>query len=611
MSFEYNTTGIAKDTLQGSRLAAALSLPVQELTAIANGAPAKHGVDSFTAVLALNVKGPAEKAARAQQAGQQPKQPTVKDQVVAAAQPEATDAGLGSLNAGDLMPPKVMAAGGIVAFDEGGEVPHFDGTAGSLVGSPFSRWYQGLGESYQAAQERQKLIEAITQQYGPKAGVSGFFSPQSDAERQQAKDIMGRLSSMSTDELRKIASSVPNAPAAPVPAPQAYMDVPHPSGYTGVNASVSDLLSGPAPAPTPAPTLPRESPSEYKPQTSFPSVDKAMGKLRTAYGQYENFDPMQQLTSFDAAQYAQFLPKTAEDISNQRADAEAELRKLYPESREAAEALMSKRYAGLEDMFKKREARGEEELKEAEKEKAQTAGLGVMQLASELVIKPLTKIDTSAAFQTFKDANKTYSQARKDFNAAKDKIDESRELQKIGQSEKADALYREGVKGIFDFKNQTAQLENAQDAAYKSGVLSLADKSVQAQANKLAKKVELGKSEVETALGIAGLQSAERRTAMQSDAEIKKYQMLAPDRAAKTVDMIRDNAEARYKNWVTNEGKLEALKPGVAEAKRLQFLREEYLANGYTPEEIAKRLGAPSGGGAQPVIDFNTGKPMG
>jgi len=597
MSFEYNTTGIAKDTLQGSRLAAALSLSVPELTAIANGGPARHGVDSFTAVLALNVKGPAEKAARAQQAGQQPKPPTVKDQVVAAAQPAPTDAGIGSLNAGNVMTEQGMAAGGIVAFDEGGEVPHFDGTAGSLVGSPFSRSPFGRqlsegAETGAAYEERQKLINAITELYGPKASFAGFFTPQSDTERQQAKDIMGRLSSMSTDELRKIASSVPNAPAAP--APQASMDVPHPSGYAGLNASVSDIPSAPAPAPA----LPREGPSEYKPQTSFPAVDKAMKNLRTAYGQYDTFDPMQQLASFDASQYAQFLPKTAEDISNQRADAEAELRKLYPESREAAEALMSKRYAGLEDMFKKREARGEEELKEAEKEKAQTAGLGVMQLASELVTKPLTKIDTSAAFQTFKDANKTYSQARKDFNAAKDKIDESRELQKIGQSEKADALYREGVKGIFDFKNQTAQLENAQDAAYKSGLFSIADKSVQAQATKLSKKVDLGKAEVETALGLAGIQSAENRAAIAANAEVKKYQMLAPGREAKTNDMIRDSAQSKYQNWLKTEGKLAALKPNVAEAKRLQFLREEYLANGYTPEEIAKRLGAPSGGGA-------------
>ena len=122
MSFEYNTTGIAKDTLQGSRLAAALSLSVPELTAIANGGPARHGVDSFTAVLALNVKGPAEKAARAQQAGQQPKPPTVKDQVVAAAQPAPTDTGIGSLNAGNVMTEQGMAAGGIVAFQGGGEI---------------------------------------------------------------------------------------------------------------------------------------------------------------------------------------------------------------------------------------------------------------------------------------------------------------------------------------------------------------------------------------------------------------------------------------------------------------------------------------------------------
>ena len=526
--------------------------------------------------------------------------------------------GLAAADAGEMMTPKAMAAGGIVAFDEGGEVPRYNGTEDSLVGSPFSRspfgreWYKGA-EAGAAYEERQKLINAITEQYGPKASLAGFFSPQSDEDRKKAKDVMSRLNSMSTDELRSVASTVPNAPVTQ----QKYIDVPHPGGYEGVNASVSDIPSAPPTDKKQQTTTdktqqtPSDGLTQYKPQTSFPAVDRAMGNLRKTYGDYETFDPMQQLANFDVRPYAQFLPKTAEDIRTQRSKAEAELRKMYPETREAAEEMMAKRYAGLEEMFKKREARGEEALKEAEKEKGQTAGIGLIQLADQLVRKPAKDIDTSAAFQTFKDANKSYTQARKDFNASKDKIDEARELQKIGQFEKADALYREGAKGLFDFKNTTAQLEDAQDAMYKSGALSLAGKGVQARADQLAKKVELGKSEVETALGLAGLQSAERRTAMQSAAEVEKYRMLAPDRAAKTVDIIRDNAEARYKNWVTNEGKLEALKPGVADAKRQQFLREEYLANGYTPEQIAKLLGAPSGGGAQPVIDFTTGKPMG
>jgi hypothetical protein len=582
MSFEYNTTGIAEDTLQGSRLAAALSLSVPELTAIANGAPARHGVDSFTAVLALNVKGPAEKAARAQQAGQQPKPPTVKDQVVAAAQPAPTDTGIGSLNAGNVMTEQGMAAGGIVAFDEGGEVPHFDGTAGSYVDSSV----QGLTSQLVALKQRRN---ALASSLGPvpaqtPGGFLGVKKQIADIDTQIA-DLENKYSQVKNrfDKYNVERTVDINTP------------IPFQSPLSQTSSNVANAaVSGTSPTDKTQQT-PGDGLTQYKPQTSFPAVDKAMKNLRTAYGQYETFDPMQQLTSFDASQYAQFLPKTAEDISNQRADAEAELRRMYPETREAAEELMAKRYAGLEDMFKKREARGEEALKEAEKEKGQTAGLGLMQLASELVTKPLTKIDTSAAFQTFKDANKEFRQARKDFNAAKDKIDESRELQKIGQSEKADALYREGVKGIFDFKNQTAQLENAQDAAYKSGVLSLADKSVQAQATKLAKKVELGKSEVETALGIAGLQSAERRTAMQSDAEIKKYQMLAPGKERQGYDTAMDNALAQFKELASKNPKL-MIDQSAALATLTQLKRQALKEAGYNDEKITQLLGAGSSG---------------
>jgi len=72
--------------------------------------------------------------AEAQQAQAAP-QPKAADQALAsmAAQPLPEEVGIGALPARNL---EGMAAGGIVAFDEGGEVPRFNGLGGSFVGPP-------------------------------------------------------------------------------------------------------------------------------------------------------------------------------------------------------------------------------------------------------------------------------------------------------------------------------------------------------------------------------------------------------------------------------------------------------------------------------------------
>jgi hypothetical protein len=148
---------------------------------------------------------------------------------------QAAAGGLADLDVPDHMfQEHNMAGGGIVAFDEGGHVPRYAGnTDGSLVGSPFSRSpfgraISGLGGAYSDVSEAAALREAIMRKFAPKAGVMGYFSSQSDAERQQAKDIMGRINSMSLPELRSLAGT-------------ATMDVPRPGGYEGLNASVSDI----------------------------------------------------------------------------------------------------------------------------------------------------------------------------------------------------------------------------------------------------------------------------------------------------------------------------------------------------------------------------------
>ena len=99
---------------------------------------AMHKNDPYTVSLALAESNRRkEMRAGAMVGGQQ--QPTVVDQDISEMTPPAQqlpeDVGIGQLPAQNI---QGMAGGGIVAFEEGGEVPHFDGTAGSRVYDPMN-----------------------------------------------------------------------------------------------------------------------------------------------------------------------------------------------------------------------------------------------------------------------------------------------------------------------------------------------------------------------------------------------------------------------------------------------------------------------------------------
>jgi hypothetical protein len=84
------------------------------------------------------------------------------------------------------------AGGGIVAFQQGGS-------------TPIGRFFQRSGAlSPSEASEAQKLQLELTEKYGSAGGFGGLFMEQTDEERQRAKDIMGRLNSMSLSELRDL-----------------------------------------------------------------------------------------------------------------------------------------------------------------------------------------------------------------------------------------------------------------------------------------------------------------------------------------------------------------------------------------------------------------------
>lgn len=114
---------------------------------------AMHKNDPFIFPLAFQESQMRKQVRAEEQAKQQQPQAKVVDQNLAAmaAEPLPEDVGIAQLPANNLQGIATGAAGGIVAFDEGGEVPRFNGTAGSFVGPQydFRSFLQQMGISPQ------------------------------------------------------------------------------------------------------------------------------------------------------------------------------------------------------------------------------------------------------------------------------------------------------------------------------------------------------------------------------------------------------------------------------------------------------------------------------
>lgn len=104
------------------------------------------------------------------------------------------DMGIGALSERSL---SNMADGGIVGYADGGDIQRFQSG-----GTPAGRMLQGLGQSMDAANEAAELKNALAKKYGSASSLRGMFTEQSDAERENAKAIMGRLNSLSPTEMR-------------------------------------------------------------------------------------------------------------------------------------------------------------------------------------------------------------------------------------------------------------------------------------------------------------------------------------------------------------------------------------------------------------------------
>jgi hypothetical protein len=78
-------------------------------------------------------------------------------------------------------------------------------------------YFSGAQQQGAEYEEKQRLRNELISKYGPSAGVTGLFKPQSDADRQIAKDIMGRLDSLSLPQLQALNEKGPSALSSNAP----------------------------------------------------------------------------------------------------------------------------------------------------------------------------------------------------------------------------------------------------------------------------------------------------------------------------------------------------------------------------------------------------------
>lgn len=193
----------------------AKSLPIQELAKVLQGQ--SDVVDMSIAEMVLRQKTQAQQAMRGAQAMQMAQSPKVVEKDLAAAQQvmqPRMEQGIAAIPA-DVDVPE-YAGGGIVAFDDGGPVQHFQNQG--MVQSPAARRgftmfdVQNIGPTVQSSFESMfpkedveavRLREQIRQLLGGRGGPYGVFKPQTDVEFARNRELAQRLNTMSLQELKQ------------------------------------------------------------------------------------------------------------------------------------------------------------------------------------------------------------------------------------------------------------------------------------------------------------------------------------------------------------------------------------------------------------------------
>lgn len=260
---------------------------------------AMHKNDPFVFPLAFQ-ESQMRKQMRSEAQAMQPPQAKVADQALASMMPE--DVGIGALPAQNL---EGMAAGGIVAFDEGGEVPRYNGTEGSWIDRlPKDAWLRTMAENYRKGRpllDIQPAANPLFDVQPPRAAAPGAVKPA--------------------------------AAATPMAASAAY--TPSVEGMLNpATGAAQQFQSAPAPAPAPAPpgppappTAPTIAPTSFKPAEapSLASAKELAGQLLDT-GSYKSEIEKYQKAEQDAVDAARAARKEGKPAGKAYEEYESTLR---------------------------------------------------------------------------------------------------------------------------------------------------------------------------------------------------------------------------------------------------------------------------------------------
>ena len=262
--------------------------------------------------------------------GQQAPQPPIAQQVMQQAAQESQ-----GLEALPSNLPQEYAGGGIIAFEEGGEVERYQ-NEGYTGTTPAGRFFSGLGQNFSEANEAAKLRNKLQMQYGPKSALPGLFMKQSDEERQMAKDIAGRLPTMTLPQLQALYAQGPSA-LPPITPP-------------AVNPADARLAANTQVAPSAAPVaLPVTAPAAPAPaRVAVPAIPSAGASVAGGI-QPTTYTPTAAPAKTDFAGLIKDAPKEAQTaFDTARTKEEDYLRSLTKPGDEAREKKFNEREAAQE-----------------------------------------------------------------------------------------------------------------------------------------------------------------------------------------------------------------------------------------------------------------------
>jgi hypothetical protein len=350
-----------------------------------------------------------ENTRKEQQAKQADQPPVINRLIASAAQETAMNRGVAAIpakNVGDYAP------GGIVAFEDGGSVPRYQGSSGSVVQSPIGRRgftffdIQNIAPTIQSSFESMfskedleatRLREQIRQLLGGKGGPYGAFKPQSDVEFAKNRELQSRLYSMPIDELRQTLNSLSATGSAPTAA--ATSTEPFRQGTQG-DVRKADIAAGgaysPSAPPQTTPYIPRTM------QLSNVAAAPAAATLESALAEAEGIVSPKGSRTLTAAER---LDEMKEYMKAAGFDAD----KFYKEQREDLE---------------KKKAETKEDRREAANMRLIEAGLGVLGGESPFAFVNIGK-GASPALKGFADdikdirkLTREYDKAIRDINVA-------------------------------------------------------------------------------------------------------------------------------------------------------------------------------------------------